>query len=151
MPHMQAFVERLNTRFNKANIGNVDVSLLLPGETVTNAAMKSTHGPGAITASVAEANYIATHFTAMGAGGNSELENLREILQWAVGQNPRVPVQFLWVPAEDPPGEFHIKYWAVRGLPATADMPQSEGGISVLLSGPTNAEVSKNAVPKWWA
>lgn len=133
MPHMQAFVVKLNTRFNSTNIENVDAALLAPGPgmDVGNAAAKSTSGPGAIHATPTERGYVMNSFPA------ADLEELRRVLHWAVTQDPRVPVQFLWVPGPT----FQVEFWNVAGLPATRTMPKSEGGISVLLRGPSDAKV----------
>ncbi len=126
MPFMQAFVERLNTRFNSTNIAYVEESLLAPGQNVADAAVASSKGPAAIDATQAEKDYV-NKFAPV------DLESLRKILHWAVVQNPRVPVQFLWVPSAD--GGYHIKFWNV------AATGSSKGGISVLIEGPTLATV----------
>jgi hypothetical protein len=125
MPFMQAFVERLNSRFNSTNIANVDPSLLVQGKNVGDAAAGSATGTGAIQATPAERDYVMKNFSA------ADLEQLRRILHWAVTQGPRVPVQFLWVPGASPDVEF----WNVAGTAA------SRGGISVLLRGPIDAKV----------
>jgi hypothetical protein len=131
MPLMQAFVERLNTRFNSTNIGNVDEALLQRGTNVGDAAAGSVAGGGAIRASPIERDYVANNFP------DQDLETLRDVLYWAVTQNPRVPVQFLWVPGDS----FGIEFWNVGGMEATATAPASRGGISVLLHGPTDAQI----------
>ena len=139
MPHMQAFVGRLNTRFNKTNIKDVDAALLAPGpdKDVGNAAAKSTSGPGAIQATPEERGYVMSNFPA------ADLEELRRVLHWAVTQDPRVPVQFLWVPGPT----FQVEFWNVAGMPATRTMPESEGGISVVLRGPSDAKVIEHHAP----
>lgn len=131
MPMMQSVVERLNTRFNRDNIGNVDATLLAPGTTVASAATRSTAGAGAIKATPTEAEYITTTFSA------TDLDKLREVLHWAVTQPTRVPVQFLWVPAD----KAKIEYWHV------AEQGGSMAGVSVLLHGPTPAPVISNSHP----
>ena len=125
MPFMQAFVQRLNTRFNSTNIVNVDPALLAQGKNVGDAAAGSATGAGAIRATQAERDYVMKNFSA------ADLEQLRGILHWAVTQQPRVAVQFLWVPGAGKPVEF----WNVAGTDA------SPGGISVLLRGPSPAKV----------
>lgn len=132
MPMMQAFVERVNTRFNRTNIDSVDASLLSPGNNLADAATRSTQGAGAIRGTAAEAQYITNNFSV------ADLDKLREILHWAVTQETRVPVQFLWVPGPD----ASIEYWHV------AAQEGSKPGISVLLHGPTTSSVTPNRVPK---
>ena len=142
MPFMQAFVERLNTRFNSTNIVYVNADLLAVQPTATTtagnilvaAAAGSTAGSGAIKAQQMEKDYINDpgHFS------SSDLEALRGILYWAVTQSPRVPVQFLWVPDAG----YHIEFCSVAGTGPKAPIP-SGPGISVLIKGPSPAAVLK--------
>jgi hypothetical protein len=131
---MQAFVERLNSRFNSTNIANVDSSMLVQGQNVGDAAVGSAKGTGAIRATQAERDYVMKNFSA------ADLEELRRILHWAVTQGPRVPVQFLWVPGD----RHQIEFWNVGGIEATRDRRASRGGISVLLRGPSPAKVTEH-------
>jgi hypothetical protein len=131
MPFMQAFVERLNVRFSSASIDNVDATLLDPTGNVADAAVGSTRGSGAINATSQERDYVMNNYS------RADLDALRDVLHWAVTQNPRVPVQFLWVPGPN----FQMEFFNVAGTPASNTAPASRGGISVLLRGPTSAQV----------
>lgn len=133
MPFMQAFVEKLNVRFNSANIGNVDATLLEPTSNVGDAALGSSRGAGAINATPQERDYVMNNYS------RADLDALRDVLHWAVTQNPRVPVQFLWLPGPN----FQVEFSNVAGAPASKTAPASGGGISVLLRGPTSAQVIK--------
>lgn len=119
MPFMQAFVEDLNARFNRKNIDQVDERLLEPGKTVGDAARQSQKGTTALSATQQQVDYI-NKFPA------AELEDLRAVLYKAVTQDPRLPVQFLWVPGD----AYRVEIYEV---PGTA---KSLGGVSVLLTGP---------------
>lgn len=121
MPWMQAFVGRLNDRFNAQNIGSVNIDVLkMPGTMLGDAAQQSTDGTAPIKATNEEKNYINSNIP------SALQEAIRAVLYDAVNRPDRMPVTFVWFPA----ASWQIEICEVAGTAAT------KGGISVILRGP---------------
>lgn len=121
MPFMQAFVGRLNERFNAQNIGSVNENVLkTPGTKLGDAAQKSTGGTAPIKATDKEKSYVSNEVPP------ALQEALRATLYDAVNRPNRMPVTFVWFPA----ASWQIEICEVAGTAA------SQGGISVILRGP---------------
>lgn len=121
MPWMQAFVGRLNDRFNAQNIGSVNIDVLkTPGMKLGDTAQKSTGGTAPIKATNEEKNYINTNVP------SALQEALRATLYDAVNRPDPMPVTFVWFPA----ASWQIEICEVAGTAA------SKGGISVILRSP---------------
>jgi hypothetical protein len=112
MPNMQAMIERLNARFNREAIDQLDAELVAPGTTLAVAARKI----GAAQTS-AEREYIAS----WPAG---QQEAVRAALYSALTRSPRLPVTMAWTPGYD----FEVRISEAAGTRA------SRGAMTITFS-----------------
>ncbi len=112
MPSMQAMVERLNVRFNRDNIREIEQTLLAPQANLVESAQKA-----GIAVSDAEIAYLSSWPAGLQEAIRAALASARARL---------LPVQFVWAPGY----QYEVNFWEVAGT------ERSLGGMTVVFRSP---------------